>query len=90
MPFLCVFLNGFRIDFERIWIPEMGSKRRNATHSGDTICFSLKTFVEIENGDKKVSATPVLNLAVSVDSRAAGFARGRQFARIFEEFMTEL
>ena len=51
---------------------------------------SLKTFVEIENGDKKVSATPVLNLAVSVDSRAAGFARGRQFARIFEEFMTEL
>ena len=46
MPFLCVFLNGFRSGFERIWGPEMGSKRRVF------LCAALKT-------EKRVSAAPV-------------------------------
>ena len=46
MPFLCVFLNGFRIDFERMLGPEMGSKRRVF------FCTALK-------GDKRDSTAPV-------------------------------
>ena len=78
---------GLELDVGVIMVPET-----DATISSPPVVItiggiSLKTTIEQEMGDKKVSAAPVLNLAVSVDSRAVGFARGRQFASILQEFM---
>jgi hypothetical protein len=47
---------------------------------------SLKTVLDAE---RKLSPLRVLNLAVSIDSRAVGFAQGRQFASILQGFMME-
>jgi acyl-CoA-binding protein len=82
-------IDGIEIDVGVMMIPET-----DGTISSPPVVItiggiSLKTSIEQEMGDKKISAAPVLNLAVSVDSRAVGFARGRQFVTILQEFMTD-
>jgi len=47
---------------------------------------SLKTTLDAE---RKTAASPVLNLAVSIDCRAVGFAQGRQFASVLQKYMTD-
>ena len=48
---------------------------------------SLKTALD---SDRKPTATPVLNLAVSIDCRAVGFAQGRQFASVLQSHLNDL
>ena len=47
---------------------------------------SVKTMLDAE---RKLTPLRVLNLAVSIDSRAVGFAQGRQFAAILQGFMMD-
>jgi len=47
---------------------------------------SLKTTLDAE---RKTASSPVLNLAVSIDCRAVGFAQGRQFASVLQKYMTD-